>query len=104
MKVTIKYHSDTFFPADITDALEKGKERLLKLSREPDKALILFDAMRHDLLYWFSANADIETEYVKKSECEILGCQYWNGFFCCDRDPKYDYVCRFNDYWKNKDN
>jgi hypothetical protein len=105
MKVTIKYRSDTLLPTEITDALEKGKERLLDLSREPDKSLILFDVMRKELLNWFSDNADIENEYHKKSGCETIGCSYWNGYFCCDSEPKYDGVCRFNDYyWKNQDN
>jgi hypothetical protein len=100
MKVTIKYRSDTVFPDDITNALEKTKNALLDLSREPDKAMILFDAMRKELINWFSDNADIEKEYHKKSGCEITGCQYWNGVFCCDNEPKYGKVCR----WGKQDN
>jgi hypothetical protein len=101
MKITINYRSDTLLPAGITDILEKTKERLLKLSAEPDKTIILFDVMRKELINWIDSHAEIVKEHGKKTGCEMIGCPYWNGYFCCDRDPKYDAVCRYNDCRKN---
>ena len=103
MKIIVKYRSDTLLPVDISDALEETKTELLELSREPDKAEVLFGNMRKELINWFSFHAEIEQEYEKKTGCEMIGCPYWNGYFCCDRDPKYDAVCRFNDYWKTNE-
>jgi hypothetical protein len=110
MKYILKYRANTFLPPDVADILETAKADLLALSREPDKATIFFDAMRKELINWFSYHAEIETEpepekkYEKKTGCEYLGCPYWNGYYCCDNNPKYDAICQFNDYWKNQGN
>jgi hypothetical protein len=102
MRYILKYRSNTFLPPDVVDILETAKSDLLKLSREPDKAFILFDAMRGELISWFADNAEAEKESGHRTGCETIGCPYWNGHFCRDDDPKYDAICRFNDYWKNQ--
>jgi hypothetical protein len=58
MKYVLKYRANTFLPPDVADILETAKTGLLTLSREPDKAVIFFDAMRRELVCWFAGNAE----------------------------------------------
>jgi hypothetical protein len=58
MKYILKYRANTFLPPDVADILETAKTDLLTLSREPDKAVVFFDAMCKDLINWFSYHAE----------------------------------------------
>jgi hypothetical protein len=56
MKIKIVYESDTWLPKELDDILAAGKKNMLCHSMEPDKTIVLFDAMRRMVICWFAEN------------------------------------------------
>jgi hypothetical protein len=60
MKIKIVYESDKLLPKELNELLETSKNNLLVHSSEPDKTIVLFDAMRTLIIGWFSENGKIQ--------------------------------------------
>jgi hypothetical protein len=56
MKIKIAYESGTRLPKELDNLLAAGKKNMLTHSMEPDKTIVLFDAMRKLVICWFVEN------------------------------------------------
>ena len=65
MTYIIQYRSNTIMPPDVTDILETAKSSLIELSREPDKATVLFDVMRKELINWLALHERFDDYYCR---------------------------------------